>query len=96
MLAERTCHLYVFILLLVQVQSTGEGEAQRYFDHALTLRNTILFLRHNKDLGAQAVQPDQPNNGTENTFKEILQTVTSMDSSFRLSFCVAKQLAFPI
>ncbi|KAM7122239.1 protein FAM91A1 isoform 2-T2 [Ciconia maguari] len=52
-----------FLVELEKVQSTGEGEAQRYFDHALTLRNTILFLRHNKDLGAQAVQPDQPNNG---------------------------------
>ncbi|XP_035747461.1 protein FAM91A1 isoform X2 [Egretta garzetta] len=52
-----------FLVELEKVQSTGEGEAQRYFDHALTLRNTILFLRHNKDLGAQAVQPDQPSNG---------------------------------
>ncbi|XP_029447844.1 protein FAM91A1 [Rhinatrema bivittatum] len=49
-----------FLLELEKVQSTGEGEAQRYFDHALTLRNTILFLRHNKDLVAH---PDQPNNG---------------------------------
>ncbi|XP_043363311.1 protein FAM91A1 isoform X2 [Dermochelys coriacea] len=52
-----------FLLELEKVQSTGEGEAQRYFDHALTLRNTILFLRHNKDLVAQAAQPEQPNNG---------------------------------
>ncbi|XP_010219914.1 PREDICTED: protein FAM91A1 [Tinamus guttatus] len=52
-----------FLVELEKVQSTGEGEAQRYFDHALTLRNTILFLRHNKDLGAQAVQPEQPSNG---------------------------------
>nr|XP_033789365.1 protein FAM91A1 isoform X2 [Geotrypetes seraphini] len=49
-----------FLLELEKVQSTGEGEAQRYFDHALTLRNTILFLRHNKDLVAH---PDQLNNG---------------------------------
>ena len=27
-----------------------EGEAQRYFDHALVLRSTILFLRHNRQL----------------------------------------------
>uniref|UniRef100_A0A8C3RX19 Family with sequence similarity 91 member A1 n=1 Tax=Chelydra serpentina TaxID=8475 RepID=A0A8C3RX19_CHESE len=52
-----------FLVELEKVQSTGEGEAQRYFDHALTLRNTILFLRHNKDLVAQAAQPEQPNNG---------------------------------
>uniref|UniRef100_A0A9L0SKE1 Family with sequence similarity 91 member A1 n=1 Tax=Equus caballus TaxID=9796 RepID=A0A9L0SKE1_HORSE len=52
-----------FLIELEKVQSTGEGEAQRYFDHALTLRNTILFLRHNKDLVAQTAQPDQPNYG---------------------------------
>ena len=28
----------------------AEGEAQRYFDHAITLRDTIRFLRHNKHL----------------------------------------------
>lgn len=28
----------------------GEGEARRYFDHALTLRDTIVFLRHNPEL----------------------------------------------
>ncbi|OCT77149.1 hypothetical protein XELAEV_18032345mg [Xenopus laevis] len=49
-----------FLVELEKVQSTGEGEAQRYFDHALTLRNTILFLRHNKDLVAQ---PEQVNTG---------------------------------
>ncbi|XP_053102914.1 protein FAM91A1 isoform X2 [Hemicordylus capensis] len=52
-----------FLIELEKVQSTGEGEAQRYFDHALTLRNTILFLRHNKDLVAQVTQSEQPNNG---------------------------------
>ncbi|XP_053571311.1 protein FAM91A1 isoform X2 [Bombina bombina] len=49
-----------FLVELEKVQSTGEGEAQRYFDHALTLRNTILFLRHNRDL---LVQPEQANAG---------------------------------
>ena len=34
----------------------AEGEAQRYFDHAITLRDMILFLRYNRDLG---VEPDQ-------------------------------------
>ncbi|KAG8133931.1 hypothetical protein E2320_011684, partial [Naja naja] len=52
-----------FLVELEKVQSTGEGEAQRYFDHALTLRNTILFLRHNKDLVAQVSQAEQPTNG---------------------------------
>uniref|UniRef100_A0A8C7SQM0 Family with sequence similarity 91 member A1 n=1 Tax=Oncorhynchus mykiss TaxID=8022 RepID=A0A8C7SQM0_ONCMY len=39
-----------FLMELEKVESTAEGEAQRYFDHALTLRNTILFLRYNKEL----------------------------------------------
>ncbi|KAL7984082.1 hypothetical protein Chor_002652 [Crotalus horridus] len=49
-----------FLVELEKVQSTGEGEAQRYFDHALTLRNTILFLRHNKDLVTQHIGPAIP------------------------------------
>lgn len=28
----------------------NEGEAQRYFDHALILKNTIQYLRNNKNL----------------------------------------------
>ena len=40
----------------MKVDSVAEGEAQRYFDHAITLRDTILFLRYNRDLG---VEPDQ-------------------------------------
>lgn len=47
---------------MVQVESTAEGEAQRYFDHALTLKNTILFLRYNKEL-TQDQGPDIPNIG---------------------------------
>lgn len=82
MLVETTRHLCAFVLFLGQVQSTGEGEAQRYFDHALTLRNTILFLRHNKDLGAQAVQPDQPNNGTVNTEEILLSLFTHLPWSW--------------
>ncbi|KAJ7374968.1 hypothetical protein OS493_001693 [Desmophyllum pertusum] len=38
------------------VDTVAEGEAQRYFDHAITLRDTILFLRYNRNLG---VEPDQ-------------------------------------
>lgn len=33
----------------------GEGEAQRYFDHARTLKTTILFLRNNPFMGNMAV-----------------------------------------
>lgn len=30
--------------------SEAEGEARRYFVHALTLRDTVRFLRYNKEL----------------------------------------------
>lgn len=29
----------------------GEGEAQRYFEHAKTLKKTVLFFRNNPELG---------------------------------------------
>uniref|UniRef100_A0A8D3E3W0 Family with sequence similarity 91 member A1 n=1 Tax=Scophthalmus maximus TaxID=52904 RepID=A0A8D3E3W0_SCOMX len=51
-----------FLAELEKVESTAEGEAQRYFDHALTLKNTILFLRYNKEL-SQDQGPDIPNIG---------------------------------
>ncbi|XP_062506716.1 protein FAM91A1-like isoform X2 [Corticium candelabrum] len=35
---------------LHKVGTEGEGEAQRYFEHALTLRKTLQFLRYNKEL----------------------------------------------
>ena len=28
----------------------AEGEARRYYEHAITLRNTLKFLRHNSAL----------------------------------------------
>ncbi|XP_068431956.1 protein FAM91A1 isoform X2 [Clinocottus analis] len=54
--------LDTFLSELEKVESTAEGEAQRYFDHALTLKNTILFLRYNKEL-TQDQGPDIPNIG---------------------------------
>ncbi|GFO05062.1 protein fam91a1 [Plakobranchus ocellatus] len=39
-----------FLSELEKVGSDAEGEARRYFDHALTLRDTVRFLRHNRDL----------------------------------------------
>lgn len=38
------------VTICLQVDAVAEGEAQRYFDHAITLRDTIRFLRHNKEL----------------------------------------------
>ena len=34
----------------VDDQPEGEGEAQRYFQHAITLRDTVQFLRRNGSL----------------------------------------------
>lgn len=39
-----------FLSELEKVGSEAEGEARRYFVHALTLRDTLKFLRYNKDL----------------------------------------------
>ncbi|KAL8571463.1 hypothetical protein ACOMHN_051169 [Nucella lapillus] len=48
-----------FLSELEKVGSDAEGEARRYFDHALTLRDTIRFLRHNRHL----CQDADTNNG---------------------------------
>jgi hypothetical protein len=39
-----------FLKELDTVAAVSEGEAQRYFDHAITLRNTLRFLRYNPNL----------------------------------------------
>ncbi|XP_065347733.1 protein FAM91A1 [Cloeon dipterum] len=43
---------------LERVEAGGEGEAQRYFDHALVLRHTIRALRHNAALGPLSLALD--------------------------------------
>ena len=37
--------LMLVIYMQVPLDSVAEGEAQRYFEHAVTLKNTISFLR---------------------------------------------------
>ncbi|GIY51130.1 protein FAM91A1 [Caerostris darwini] len=49
-----------FLVELEKIADVGEGEARRYFDHALSLRDTIMFLRRNLDL----VVGDEENNST--------------------------------
>lgn len=39
-----------FIRELDNIQVSAEGEAQRYFDHAITLKNTLKFLRYNDQI----------------------------------------------
>ena len=36
--------------VICQVTEQIEGEARRYYEHAITLRNTLKFLRHNPSL----------------------------------------------
>ncbi|XP_065061970.1 protein FAM91A1-like [Rhopilema esculentum] len=38
---------------LEKVENVAEGEARRYFDHAVVLKSTIQFLRNNKELGCE-------------------------------------------
>ena len=45
------------------MDSTAEGEAQRYFDHAITLRDTILFLRHNRELSLDSADQNGGSSG---------------------------------
>jgi len=42
--------LRIFSLIITQVGSQAEGEAKRYFEHAITLRDTVQFLRRNQNL----------------------------------------------
>ena len=41
---------YILIFVVLQVENVAEGEARRYFDHAVVLKNSIMFLRNNKEL----------------------------------------------
>ncbi|EEC05739.1 conserved hypothetical protein [Ixodes scapularis] len=42
-----------FLMELKKVGDAGEGEAQRYFDHALTLQDTVRFLRNNASISPE-------------------------------------------
>ncbi|XP_077991150.1 protein FAM91A1-like [Glandiceps talaboti] len=59
-LSDESLDSFLTELEKVPQENVAEGEAQRYFDHAVTLRNTILFLRHNKDI---TPDPDFHNTG---------------------------------
>jgi len=47
-----------FLFELDQIKSSGEGEgeAQRYYEHAIALRSTIRFLRHNSQFGLNSAE----------------------------------------
>ncbi|CAN8001751.1 unnamed protein product [Ixodes hexagonus] len=51
-----------FLVELKKVGDAGEGEAQRYFDHALTLQDTVRFLRNNA-----SISPEGPATGEAGT-----------------------------
>lgn len=53
-----------FLMELKKVGEAGEGEAQRYFDHALTLQDTVRFLRHNAAITPEGSGAEQsPSSG---------------------------------
>ena len=41
---------YSFCSFLQIEEVANEGEAQRYFDHAVVLKKTIQFIRNNTDI----------------------------------------------
>ena len=43
-------HVKNLLPCYTQVGSQAEGEAKRYFEHAITLRDTVQFLRRNQNL----------------------------------------------
>ncbi|XP_075525243.1 protein FAM91A1 isoform X1 [Dermacentor variabilis] len=54
-----------FLVELKKVGEAGEGEAQRYFDHALTLQDTVRFLRHNAAIVPESeTQPAEESSST--------------------------------
>lgn len=40
----------MLVLTRYQVMEQAEGEAKRYYEHAITLRSTLTFLRNNPSL----------------------------------------------
>ncbi len=62
------------------VKPTAEGEAQRYVDHAICLKNTIYHFRYNKQINL----PD-----CDGGFDLIRsERINSLDESTRLRVCV--------
>lgn len=50
----------------------SEGEAQRYFDHAIILKKTIQFLRHNKKLNVFSGMKPQKSDETSDLLDETV------------------------
>ncbi|XP_072169876.1 protein FAM91A1-like [Diadema setosum] len=51
-LSDESLDSFLTELDRVPKDSVVEGEAQRYFEHAVILKNTITFLRYNRDISA--------------------------------------------
>lgn len=52
-LSDESLDSFLAELDRVPKDSVVEGEAQRYFEHAVILKNTITFLRYNKDISSE-------------------------------------------
>ncbi|XP_071837437.1 protein FAM91A1-like isoform X2 [Apostichopus japonicus] len=55
-LSDESLESFLGELEKVQIDDVAEGEAQRYFEHAITLKNTISFLRYNKLISPSSEQ----------------------------------------
>ncbi|EDV23394.1 uncharacterized protein TRIADDRAFT_57976 [Trichoplax adhaerens] len=62
-------------------QDAAEGEARRYFDHALTLCKTIKFLRYNEELAKQLCPEDNTCPGLDLLRCESLNSLDSLTCS---------------
>lgn len=81
-----------FLTELDTVSDTSEGEAQRYFDHAITLRETIRFFRYNtkcfvngSDGGLDLLRCERLESLDQGTRSRVRVKVRSTSSSSSLS-----------
>lgn len=68
-----------FLFELDQIKSSGEGEgeAQRYYEHAIALRSTLRFLRHNDQLGLNSAPELDCDGGVDMIRAESLDNLDS-------------------
>lgn len=67
------------------LDAEGEGEARRYFDHAVILRSTVLSLRKLPGPGLDLVRLESLHSLDEDTCVRLLQKKYKYDASSKSS-----------